>query len=359
MSIERRFFRAKKVQMDSLQAFGFVKTDRGYSYSEKLMEGQLEAQLLVTEKGEISGKVIDCDLGEEYLPLRQERQDGAFVGEVRQAYLDLLGRVAEACCLTLPFQSDQMNRMAQRIEERFGDLLDCPFEKQEDYQSYRVDGKWYGLIYPLELSKLKGISEDLKAETAEVINLKVEPKYLSGLLEREGIFEAYHMAKKSWVTVLLNDSLSDQELWELIAKSRQLAAPSKLSAGSGPDYWLIPANLKYYDIDSEFAASDTILWTQKASIKAGDFIFIYITAPTRAIRYACQVLEANIANQGYRDLSSIKTLMSLKCLKQFPDHLLTADLLKEYQVNAVRGPRRMSQQLIAFLKEKEYFNDKE
>lgn len=46
MSIERRFFRAKKVQMDSLQAFGFVKTDRGYSYSEKLMEGQLEAQLL-------------------------------------------------------------------------------------------------------------------------------------------------------------------------------------------------------------------------------------------------------------------------------------------------------------------------
>lgn len=252
-----------------------------------------------------------------------------------------------------------MNRMAQRIEERFGDLLDCPFEKQEDYQSYRVDGKWYGLIYPLELSKLKGISEDLKAETAEVINLKVEPKYLSGLLEREGIFEAYHMAKKSWVTVLLNDSLSDQELWELIAKSRQLAAPSKLSVGSGPDYWLIPANLKYYDIDSEFAASDTILWTQKASIKAGDFVFIYITAPTRAIRYVCRVLEANIANQGYRDLSSIKTLMSLKCLKQFPDHLLTADLLKEYQVNAVRGPRRMSQQLIAFLKEKEYFNDKE
>lgn len=355
MSLESTFFKGKQVQLDSLQAFGFVKTDLGYCYYEKLMEGQLEAQLLVTEKGEISGKVIDDDLGEEYLPLRQEKQAGTFVGKVRQVYLDLLERVSESCCLVSPFQSDQMNRMAQKIQERFGDLLDQPFEKQEDYQSYRVARKWYALIFPLALDKLDGIEAKYKGQVAEVVNLKVKPTQLDSLLALEGIYEAYHMSKKSWVTILLDDSLSDQDLWHLIENSRRLACPSDLSRQSGPDYWIIPANLKYYDIDSEFAASDTIFWTQKASIKAGDYVFIYMTAPTRAIRYACQVLEADIPNHGHRDMPSIKYLMSLKCLKRYSDDLITSDIMKTHQVNAVRGPRRMSQQLIAFLKEKEYF----
>ena len=45
--------------------------------------------------------------------------------------------------------------------------------------------------------------------------------------------------------------------------------------------------------------------TQKASMQKGDFVAIYITAPTKAIRYVCQVLEA-YPNQGYREEESIK-----------------------------------------------------
>ena len=51
---------------------------------------------------------------------------------------------------------------------------------------------------------------------------------------------------------------------------------------------------------------------RKLVCKRGDFVAIYITAPTKAIRYVCQVLEANIPNQGYREEESIKELMRIK-----------------------------------------------
>ncbi|HHJ7347842.1 TPA: MmcQ family protein, partial [Streptococcus pyogenes] len=45
-----------------------------------------------------------------------------------------------------------------------------------------------------------------------------------------------------------------------------------------------------------------------------------------------------------------------KC-QQYKDGLLSFDLMKKHGVAAVRGPRRLSPQLIAFLKEKEYFKE--
>ena len=69
-------------------------------------------------------------------------------------------------------------------------------------------------------------------------------------------------------------------------------------------------------------------WTQKASMQKGTFVAIYITAPTKAIRYLCQVLEANIANQGYRDEGSIKELMRIKPLYSFNDSDFDSERLK-------------------------------
>lgn len=119
------------------------------------------------------------------------------------------------------------------------------------------------------------------------------------LLDLDGIYPSYHMSKKTWISLVLDETIPDQTIFELIRGSRSLVVPKHLRKASEPHYWIVPVNLKYYDIGEEFSASKDILWTQKASMQKGDFIAIYITAPTKAIRYLCQVLEANIANQGY------------------------------------------------------------
>ncbi|NSX80655.1 MmcQ family protein, partial [Streptococcus pyogenes] len=71
----------------------------------------------------------------------------------------------------------------------------------------------------------------------------------------------------------------------------------------------------------------------------------------------CQVLETDIPNEGYRKNPNIDKLMRLRKCQQYKDGLLSFDLMKKHGVAAVRGPRRLSPQLIAFLKEKEYLKE--
>ena len=182
-----------------------------------------------------------------------------------------------------------------------------------------------------------------------MVNLKVDPSQMDKLLDLDGIFPSYHMSKKTWISLVLDETILDQTILELLRGSRSLVAPKHLRKASEPHYWIIPVNLKYYDIGEEFTASEDILWTQKASMQKGDFVAIYITAPTKAIRYLCQVLEANIPNQGYRDEESIKELMRIKPLHRFNDTDFDSERLKCFGIKTVRSPRHMTDDLVRAL----------
>ncbi|MGZ7215761.1 MmcQ/YjbR family DNA-binding protein, partial [Streptococcus pyogenes] len=78
------------------------------------------------------------------------------------------------------------------------------------------------LIFPLKLAKL-GITGNKAELSVEVVNLKVDPDDMEGLLTHLGVYPSYHMSKKNWISFVLDDSLSDDALWELVARSRQLA----------------------------------------------------------------------------------------------------------------------------------------
>ncbi|MEW6857902.1 MmcQ/YjbR family DNA-binding protein [Streptococcus iniae] len=345
------------VDKTKLADFGFKQEGQTHVFSTLIMEEAFRVELQVNSEGDLFSRVIDNDLQEDYLPIWVKSASNPYAKKVRAAYQQVIRSFRTSCCKHLPFTSDQMNRINQKIIKRYGDVFDQPFEKGDSYRSFRVAGKWYALVYSLDVSKLVGIPKTKAGQILQVANVKVNAKHLDSFLLLDGVYPAYHMSKKSWVTILLDDSLSDAVVWDFFDNSRALVAPSLLSNPNGSDYWIIPANLKYYDIDAEFAASKEILWTQKAGIKAGDYVFIYITAPTKAIRYACKVLEANLQNNGYRNRDGIDYLMRLELLEQYTDDKIPFDIMKVHAVTAVRGPRRMSPQLRAFLAEKEYFKE--
>ena len=61
----------------------------------------------------------------------------------------------------------------------------------------------------------------------EILDVKIEPEELDGLLKREGFFPAYHMNKKSWITILLDDTVKDQEIKQMLDHSYQLTLHKK------------------------------------------------------------------------------------------------------------------------------------
>ena len=163
----------------------------------------------------------------------------------------------------------------------------------------------------------------------------------------------YHMNRKHWITVLLDGTVTDDRVFELIDMSFLATASAKKKEKiRPPKEWLIPSNPKYYDIVHAFDGTDTIDWKQGAGIKKGDVVFLYIGAPVSAVLYKCKVTETNIPYHYQDENLTITALMKIRMLKRYPPERFTFKILKsEYRIFAVRGPRGVPSSLSAALKE--------
>ena len=61
----------------------------------------------------------------------------------------------------------------------------------------------------------------------EVLNIKFAPEEILQLLKQKGFYPAYHMNKKSWISIVLNDTLNDNVILNLIDKSHAYTVKKK------------------------------------------------------------------------------------------------------------------------------------
>ena len=91
-----------------------------------------------------------------------------------------------------------------------------PFEKTEAMGFMVEDkGKWYGLMMEVPLQKLGVASQ----ANALILNVKIHPEDKERLIATDGIFEAYHMNKKYWISIALNVCSDDALIKECIYTS--------------------------------------------------------------------------------------------------------------------------------------------
>ena len=220
MTIEEKIFSCRRFLPERMIRYGFRETKGGYLYETELQNGDFSVSLFVSSSGEAKGSVIDNMNGEEYVQLRIESYTGAYVSAVRASYEALLSDIASFCCVDVLFSSEQSNRIAARIEERFGVRPDFPFDEEPHAKSgvfrHPDSRKWFGLIMRISRKKLQpGMGE----RKTDVINLKADEASVPALVQREGIFRAYHMSHKSWISVILDGTLTDDEVMELVENS--------------------------------------------------------------------------------------------------------------------------------------------
>jgi len=58
--------------------------------------------------------------------------------------------------------------------------------------------------------------------------------------------------------------------------------------------WIVPCNIKYFDIIGLFKRQKLVCYKQSTNVEAGDVVFIYIGQPYSEIKYRCRVLETNM-----------------------------------------------------------------
>lgn len=223
------------------------------------------------------------------------------------------------------------------------------------YPGYEVlrhqnNRKWYGIIMDVPKSKL-GLSGE---EYVDILDLKADPVMAGSFLQNSGIMPGYHMHKGNWITVLLDGSVPMNVIELLLDTSFELTSRKKARKSyTGKTEWIIPANPKYYDIETavEESGDGSFIWKQSNNISVGDEIYLYITAPVSAIVYKCRAVEVDIPYEYSDKNVSMTRVMRLKLLKHYNEEKIDFSLLKKHGVSAVRGPRRMPDTLKYRIKE--------
>jgi len=347
MSIEENIFKRAIIDFAKLKKYGFEKSGNKWNYTKLFMNGDFEAAVTIDDKGHISGAVYEAATGEEFLPLRVENMEG-FAGEVRTEYEKILENIKANCCRINYFSQPQANRLTEMIYKTYGDVPSFPWDKFDGYGIFRNPNnqKWYAAVMNIDKSKLdKKLSGEI-----EVVNIKLNEDKIQHLLPQNGFYPAYHMNKKSWITIVLDDSIKDEVLFALVEESHAFTTGKINNRHAGNNAWLIPANPKYYDIEAAFNKQKEILWKQSGNIKVGDIVYMYVGAPISAVLYKCAVTEVDIP-YDYEDKNlKISKVMKIKRLKKYAKDFMNIAKLGEYGIKMVRGPRFCPQSLLEILK---------
>ncbi|PJG85607.1 MmcQ/YjbR family DNA-binding protein [Conservatibacter flavescens] len=344
--LTEQLFQKAHMNIQKLLSFGFVSTPQGYEYSRLILAGDFRVDISISTDGKVESQVFDLMTENEYANIHIKDQQGAFVNQVREAYFSVLKEILTHCFHVDYFHSAQANRLAQSFAKQYDSRPYFPWEKHPNFAVFKHENnqKWYALIMNLDRSKLIPKS---KGEV-NVLNLKLNSAQIPTYLNEVGIYPAYHMNKKNWISIILDDTLSDEHILQLAEQSYQLTANKTKKTGKITE-WLIPANPKYFDVEQAFSEQTELTWKQSTHIHIGDIIYMYVGAPRSAIMFKCEVLAINLPNTHKNQHVNIQKRMKIRLLQSYSPHLFPFSKLKEFQVNAVRGPRSMPSELSQYI----------
>ncbi|OUP50546.1 MmcQ/YjbR family DNA-binding protein [Lachnoclostridium sp. An181] len=218
MSIEKEVFKRCKIDFEKLLSYGFSNENGDYIYSKNIMNDNFRVDIIVTKDGRIAGTVLDLSLYEEYTNFRIESLVGEFVAKVREEFENILWDIKNSCTTTEYFLSGQANRISHLIIQKYDDKPEFLWKKYPGYGIYRntSNEKWYALIMNISIGKISQGDYEV-----EIINVKLNEEKIKKLLKQKGFYQAYHMNKKNWISIILDNTLSDDEIMSYIEESHR------------------------------------------------------------------------------------------------------------------------------------------
>ena len=207
-------FKAYQFKSKKAKEYGFVENQGVWTYSSTILQGDF-LMMVTVEDGDLSFQVYDQETGDLYPQVHMTGMRGTFVGTVREACLEELFDIRKACFEVQEFLCPQTKRIMALLQEKYGNQLEYLWEKSPDTAVLRHEDnqKWYAILMRISWEKLdKG-----KEGEVEVVNLKNDQ--VAEMLTLKGIYPAFHMNKSYWISVPLDDKLSDQQILDLIKTS--------------------------------------------------------------------------------------------------------------------------------------------
>lgn len=193
---------------ERLISYGFRKEAGSFYYSQPVHNGEFDLQVTVSD-GRIDARLIEKDFNEEFTLINVGGR-GEFVSSLRKECEDVLIGIREKGFKQQRFHLPQTERIAELIKEKYGIELELlKFGSTLNYIIRNpVSKKWIGLIMYARMTGTEG-------EKTEHMSLNFKKD--AGLYNGKGIYHPYNKRNSNWISVILDDTLTDQQIMDLVA----------------------------------------------------------------------------------------------------------------------------------------------
>lgn len=198
----------KYLDKNKLHKYGFVNNE----YITKLDN---DYKVIITyDNNKLNVKVFD-NYNEEYLPYYIKNNIGNFIASIKEKVYVIINDIYSKCEINNNIEDE----IYKYVKEKYNTIPNKPFPNDDRTTTLKNDKeKWYGIIMTVKSSVLKIESEEL----IDIMNIKLDPEKIKQLIDNVNYFEAYHMNKKYWITILLDSNLDINKVKELIDESYKL-----------------------------------------------------------------------------------------------------------------------------------------
>lgn len=202
--------------IDGLLSYGFVKSLDGYVF-ERHLDGYPFFIRISIHGLDMTCQLMDDSLFEEFEAVDASLFPNPYVASLDEVYQKEIDTILDSCMKKV---KNQTERIAEYLFLRYQDKPEFLWKKfPEDSIVRRKDNrKWYALFLLVEAGKLQLDGDafypllDLRGEESQI---EKEDNRL--------FFPGYHMNKKHWYSVVLDERMDDEKIQELIDISYRLA----------------------------------------------------------------------------------------------------------------------------------------
>ena len=121
-------------------------------------------------------------------------------------------------------QQSQRQRIMQYARDRYGAEPEYLWARYPNYAVFRqpASRKWFALVMDIPRNRLgfEGGGD------VDIMDVKCGTLMVGSLLAQDGFLPAYHMSKSSWISVLLDDTVPDEQIYPLLELSYDSVAPN-------------------------------------------------------------------------------------------------------------------------------------
>ena len=195
------------IDIETLKKYGF----KNNLYEKYICDNNFKVVVTIKDNKMLS-KIIDLEFNDEYL--MADVKD--FNNSIKEEYENILNDILNKCIIKNKYISKKTIEVVKYVKNKYNTSLEFLWEKYDNYGVMRnKKGKWYGIIMVIPKDKL-GIDSD---ELIEILDLR----YNKDDNQTLKIYPGWHMNKKNWITVILDGSVNDDDLYNLIDDSYNIS----------------------------------------------------------------------------------------------------------------------------------------